>query len=86
MFSDGGASGVGDIGDGGACVAGSGGACGADGVCDDDVAGCLTRNVCGGAAGGPSRSSSTISAMIVESKRAELSTAPFWSQRDGRRV
>jgi len=83
---DGGASGVGGVGDGGACVGGSGSACGTGSVCDGGVAGCFARGVCGGAAGGPSRSSSTISAMVVESKRAELSTAPFWSQRDGRRV
>jgi len=83
---DGGASSVRGVGDGGACVGSISSACGADGVCDDGVAGCLTRGVCGGAAGGPSRSSSTISAMVVESKRAELSTAPFWSQHDGRRV
>ena len=87
MFGGGGASGVGDVGDGGACVGGSGGACGADGVCDDGVAGCLTRCVCRGAAGGPSRPSSSISTMVVESKPdAELYTAPFWSQCDGRRV
>jgi len=77
IFSDGGASGVGDVGDGGACVGGSCGACSADGVCDDGVAGCLTRGVCGGAAGGPSRSSSTISAMVVNP--SELSCPPLRS-------
>jgi len=63
-----GASGVGDVGDGGASGVGSGCACGAGGVFDSGVAGCFARDVCGGVTGGPSCFSSTISAMVVESK------------------
>jgi len=76
-----GTSGVGHAGDGGAGVDGIGSACGAGGVCDcgGGVAGCFARGVCGGVAGGPSRFSSAISAMVVESKPdVELPTAPFW--------
>jgi len=76
-----GTSGVGHVGDGGAGVDGIGSACGAGGVCDcgGGVTGCFARGVCGGIAGGPSRPSSTSSAMVVESKLdVELSTAPFW--------
>ena len=42
--------------DGGACVGGIGSACGAGGVCDcgSGGAGCFTRGVYGGVAGGPS--------------------------------
>jgi len=74
-----GASGVGDVGDGGASGVGSGSACGAGGVFDSGVAGCFARDVCGGIAGGPSCFSSTISAMVVESKPdVQQPTAPFW--------
>jgi len=69
-----GASGVGGVGDG--SVGGIGGACG---VCGGGSAGCATRGVCGGVTGGLSRSSSTISAMVVEFEPdVELTTAPFW--------
>jgi len=73
-------SGVGGVGVGGACIGGVGSACGANGVCDfgGGGAGCFTRGVCGSVAGDPSRSSSTSSAMVVESKPyVELSTAPL---------
>ena len=72
---------VGGVGDGGACVGGIDSACGAGGVCDGGVAGCFSRGVCGGVAVGPSRFSSTSSAMVVESEpEVELPTAPFWSR------
>jgi len=76
-----GTSGVGHAGDGGACVDGIGSACGAGSVCDcgSDGAGCFARGVYGGVAGGPSCFSSTISAMVAESKPdVELPTSPFW--------
>jgi len=67
------------VGDGGASGVGSGSACGACGVFDSGVAGCFACDVCGGVAGGPSCFSSTISAMVVESKSdVEQPTAPFW--------
>jgi len=73
----GGASGVRGVGDGGACVGGISSACGAGGVCD----GCFARGVCGGVVGGPSRFSSTISAMVIESKPdVEQPTTSFWSR------
>jgi len=68
-----GARGVGGVGDG--SVGGIGGACG---VCGGGSAGCATRGVCGSVTGGLSRSSSTISAMVVEFELdVELTTAPF---------
>jgi len=61
-----------------AAQAASAGACGTGSVCDGGVAGCFARGVCGGVAGGPSCFSSTISAMVVESKPdVEQPTAPF---------
>jgi len=56
-----GASGVGSVGDGSVGGIGS-----AWGVCGGGSAGCVTRGVCGGVTGGPSRSFSTISAMVLE--------------------
>jgi len=65
----------------GACVGGIGSTCGAGGVCNCGGGGasCVARGVCVGVARGPGRFSSTISAMVVESKPdVELPTAPFW--------
>jgi len=70
-----GASGAGGI------TAHASSAFGAGGVCDCGGGGasCVARGVCVGAARGPGRFSSTISAMVVESKPdVELPTAPFW--------
>jgi len=74
-----GASGVGGVSDGGDGVDGICSARSAGGVCGIGSAGYFTRGVCGDVSGGPSRSSSIISAMVVESKLdVELPTAPFW--------